>query len=138
PTAVAVGHHTRLMQLRDARVGGDGRDARIERYQRDLWNRDVVLPRHADLFLHGKKSRRREIDRQESAAVDGHVEVAVLARDRLAEFRVTYDRYRNARKRVAIARRDLAAENRDSFLVDRSRGHARLYRVGSAVKKCGG
>src|SRR5207253_9680564 len=131
-------HHACLMKLRDTRIGGDRGHLRIQRYQRDLRHGNIVLPRHVDLFLQRKETRRCVIDRERTAAVDRHIEGAVAAADRLAEFRMIEDGHRYTRNYIAVAAGDFAPENSGSSCLDGPGCDSGLNRINSRIKKLRG
>ncbi len=136
--AVGVGRHTAARDLH--RRGGrqiDGGDLRVERDQHDVRQDRVVVPRRVDLALRRQESGQAVRHDEIAPAVDGEVEHAVRARQRLPELGVMQDRNGDARERLAGARQHPPAQDRDARRVDGGRGNAGLNRIGPAVEELG-
>lgn len=83
-------------------------------------------------------ARGAEVEREQSAAVDGQVVAAVQARERLAELGVAQHRDGDARKRLAGAGDDPPAHHRGALAINRAGDDARLDGVGAGVQEAVG
>jgi hypothetical protein len=92
PRAIGICDNTAPRHLLgSARAQGDGCDLRIQWDEGNVRQQGIVLPGHLDLTLSREIAWLGVAEREHSAAVDGEIEHAVGAAQRLAEFGMRQD-----------------------------------------------
>ncbi|MEO8177280.1 MAG: hypothetical protein ABI895_00470 [Deltaproteobacteria bacterium] len=118
----ALRHLERLRSLRQVELSHD----RIRTHQGHIGHDREFVPGHVQLALCIQIAVALEVDRQQSSAVDHHVETSVDLADCVPELRMVRDAHPNSRQSDAVPIPHLATEHRRALELNGVRVQPRL------------